>query len=262
MRNPGIARGGGTTGARLMDKPEPPVPGQFGVTAADVASIPDWANSDKLRVRCTLGLVLANEIWNAATLSPQDWLQHWGGYLVAGVGIAIYSAIPAMLAAWLICWLLDRALRIIWPRYARLSRFRNAEQIYRKQLWESESRLARRREQFWRSLDGISFERELGRLFARMGYAVSATPRTGDGGVDLVLERGGKRTVVQCKAHVSKVGISTARELIASMIDFRAHSGIIAAKSGVTKPVLEYIRGKNIEIYDLREIINLQRKYE
>jgi hypothetical protein len=44
------------------------------------------------------------------------------------------------------------------------------------------------------------------------------------------------------------------------MIDFKAQEGIIAATSGVTKPVLEYITGKNIEIFDIGRILELQRQ--
>ena len=67
---------------------------------------------------------------------------------------------------------------------------------------------------------------------------------------------------MQCKARASKVGISTARELVASMIDFKAEAGIIAVTSGVTKPVLDYIAHKNIEIYDLGRIIELHRRLD
>jgi HJR/Mrr/RecB family endonuclease len=97
-------------------------------------------------------------------------------------------------------------------------------------------------------------------LFALMGYAVTPTPSTGDGGVDLILQMDGKRTVVQCKAHTKRIPISVARELAASMRDFNADKAIIACLDGVTKPVAEYIKNKQISVLDLKAIVALQRE--
>ena len=57
----------------------------------------------------------------------------------------------------------------------------------------------RKREQYWKSLGGIEFERELAKLYRARGYRVEFTPVSGDQGVDLILRNNGKTTVVQCK---------------------------------------------------------------
>jgi len=49
--------------------------------------------------------------------------------------------------------------------------------------------VAKRQEAFWRSLSGVQFEVELGKLFSSMGFDVEQTPRTGDGGVDLLVRK-------------------------------------------------------------------------
>jgi restriction system protein len=92
-----------------------------------------------------------------------------------------------------------------------------------------------------------------------MGYDVSHTPRTGDGGVDLLARKNGRLTVVQCKAHNKRIPIGVARELAASMSDFKASDAIIACYEGVTKPVEEYIKGKRISVLALPQIVELQR---
>src|ERR1700733_12512413 len=106
----------------------------------------------------------------------------------------------------------------------------------------------KRQEDYWRALSGAAFEVELGRLFSAMGYDVSLTPRSGDGGVDLCLRKDGKLTVVQCKAHNKRVPIGVARELCASMTDFHANDAIIACFEGVTQPVAEYIKNRPITV--------------
>jgi Holliday junction resolvase len=244
-----------------MEKPKPPLPQDYNVTEAEIASTPDIANSHAALGWSWLAIMAVVGIWQVRSLTIIELTKHWLFYALGALVIVAMYGFFVGLAASLFCSGLDRALRIAWPKYARVNRFRAAERQYRKVLAAYDAWVRRQAEAFWASLDGISFERELGRLFRNMGYSVSTTPRTGDGGVDLILVRAGVRTVVQCKAHASKVGIATARELVASMIDFQAQVGILAATSGVTKPVTEYVQGKNIQILDLTEILRLQRAH-
>ncbi len=138
-------------------------------------------------------------------------------------------------------------------------RYRSALRKYECNLSEYKRRKDLEQEQRWRGLSGIQFEIELGRLFEALGYKVSQTPSTGDGGVDLVLTKEDQKTVVQCKAHNRKITIDVARQLVASMQDFGAKSGIIACLEGATTPTMEYIQLKRIRVIDLGEIISLQR---
>jgi HJR/Mrr/RecB family endonuclease len=244
-----------------MQKPDPPAPDDFGVSAADVASIPNFSDSSRALGWICLALIASYELWKALSLTVTDWEQHWAANCLIGAFLAVMLWFPALIGSFLICNVLDHLLAYISPRYARVRKFLSAQKKYQSQLAEYNAWLRRQAESFWKSLDGVSFERELGRLFQRMGFKVTTTRHTGDGGVDLILEMGGQKTVVQCKAHASKVGIGTARELVASMIDFRAHRGILAATSGVTKPVHKYVKNKKIQILDLNEILKLQRAH-
>lgn len=112
--------------------------------------------------------------------------------------------------------------------------------------WVAE--MARRRTiaKHWMSLSGREFERELGTLFWDAGYYVQSTPSSGDQGVDLVLEKDGKTTVVQCKSHQNPVGPAVARELYGSLMHFSAPSAILACTGGFTRGVREFVRGKPI----------------
>ncbi len=64
---------------------------------------------------------------------------------------------------------------------------------------------------------GIPFEKAVLRLFAMKGYKGTMTTTTGDGGVDLVLEKDGERTIVQCKAYTGAIGVAHVRELAGIM---------------------------------------------
>ncbi len=111
------------------------------------------------------------------------------------------------------------------------------------------------------SLGGIEFEEELGALFRQLGYRVERTPTSGDQGVDLILRKDGRTTVVQCKAHSSPVGPAIARELLGSMVAFRADDAILACTGGFTKSVWEFVQklpqDRQIKLVSARELTSL-----
>ena len=113
---------------------------------------------------------------------------------------------------------------------------------------------------FWMSLSGTGFERELGTLYEQFGYQVASTPASGDEGVDLILIKDGKKTVVQCKAHKAPVGPAIVRELYGSMVAFGADNAILACTGGFTRGVWEFADGKPIELISTNEILHLANK--
>ena len=59
----------------------------------------------------------------------------------------------------------------------------------------------RKRIDYWRFLRGIEFEQELAALLRSLGYQVQSTPKSDDQGIDLILTKDGKITIVQCKGQ-------------------------------------------------------------
>ena len=139
----------------------------------------------------------------------------------------------------------------------------------RQKVLEAEARrrsLQRRREEeqrkyyeYWMSLKGEEFERQLATLFRTRGYQVRLTPTSGDQGVDLILWKDGKTTVVQCKGQKSPVGPAVVRELFGSMHAFRADRAILACTGGFTRGVKEFARSKPIDLIAANELASLAR---
>ena len=115
----------------------------------------------------------------------------------------------------------------------------------------------RKLSEYWVSLGGVEFERELGILFRALGYQVESTPTSGDQGIDLILKKSGQTHVVQCKAHKSGVGPSVARELLGSMVAYGARKAILACTGGFTKGVYEFARGKPIRLISASDIARM-----
>jgi hypothetical protein len=183
------------------------------------------------------------------------------GYIVGFFGFSFISVIPFMIL-WVMMGFFERQLySALNDQFARYSNYQKAFAAFGRRKQEYDTRVAKQRAEYWRSLSGVAFERELGKLFSLMGYAVTYTPSTADWGVDLCLRKDGKLTVVQCKAHTRRIPFDVAQRLSASMVDFQADNGIIACFEGVTTPAADYIKSKRITVMTLREIVAHQTAY-
>ena len=122
-----------------------------------------------------------------------------------------------------------------------------------------EAERARRRKlrEYWMSLSGVEFEQELGEVFKQLGYVVQSTPSTGDQGIDLILKKDGKTTIVQCKGYQSPVGPSVARELFGSLVASKADDAILACTGGFTQGVKQFVRGKRINLLSAAELAKM-----
>ena len=102
-----------------------------------------------------------------------------------------------------------------------------------------------------RELDWRAFEKLLGEAFRRQGYRVAETPRGADGGVDLVLERGGRRSLVQCKHYrKASVGVAPVRELAGVVSAEHADEGIFAASGRYTADARAFATKSGVRLID------------
>jgi hypothetical protein len=122
---------------------------------------------------------------------------------------------------------------------------------------ESDKQVQRLREAFWRSLSGVEFERELGKLFERNGYVVGYAKGSGDGGVDLRLLKDSAVTIVQCKQHGKPAGVHFVRDLYGTLVHLGCGTAILACTSGFSGEAREFARGKPVTLLDMKGIIQL-----
>ena len=109
---------------------------------------------------------------------------------------------------------------------------------------------------FWQSLSGYQFEEELALLFSKQGYNVSRTGRSGDKGIDLILN---KNIIVQCKAHKKPISPNSIRDLIGTMESSNYKSAILASVNGFTSGVSDYTKNRDIKLLDLNHFIQMQK---
>lgn len=112
-------------------------------------------------------------------------------------------------------------------------------------------------------MSGIEFENYVMNLLKQKGWIVETTPRTRDGGIDLIAkhydEIGIEITLyIQCKNHSSPVGVEIVRELNGVLPKQMAGvRGVLVCPSGFTKDGISFAKDRGIELWDQNYLFNL-----
>lgn len=106
--------------------------------------------------------------------------------------------------------------------------------------------------------DGVSrmtwreFEALVGEYFRRQGYAVTGNSKDGpDGGVDVLLQKGSDRYLVQCKHwRALRVGVQPVRELYGVMAAGRVAGGFVVTSGEFTDEARRFSEGRELKLID------------
>ncbi|WP_435005048.1 restriction endonuclease [Xanthomonas arboricola] len=103
------------------------------------------------------------------------------------------------------------------------------------------------------------FERLVGEAFRRQGYSVEETGLGGaDGGIDLILRKDGRRTLVQCKQWKrQQVGVSVVREMYGLLAHHQAHAVKIVCIGTYTEDAERFAEGKPIELIGGEQLLDM-----
>lgn len=110
-----------------------------------------------------------------------------------------------------------------------------------------------------RSIDWFQFEKVVGVAYRKAGYHV--TRRGGanpDGGIDLILEKDGQQTAVQCKQWKTwNVGVRAVREFLGALTDAGLQKGMFVTLNGYTGEARQLADKHGIEILNEAGLANL-----
>ena len=162
----------------------------------------------------------------------QWFLSFQGGMLAQAFGqqsSPVFAPLAWMLLV--ICWI------------AALGSYLNARK--RRRFLDTRTTLESLAAGGWRQ-----FEQLVGEAFRRQGYAVEETGLGGpDGGIDLILRKDGRRTLVQCKQWKrQQVGVSVVREMAGLLAHHQAQAVKIVCIGSYTSDAEAFARGTPIEL--------------
>ena len=110
-----------------------------------------------------------------------------------------------------------------------------------------------------RVIDWFCFEKLMGMVFQKQGYIVSrrggANP---DGGIDIMVEKAGEETAVQCKHwRTRQVGVRHIREFLGALTDAGLPNGFLIALSGCTADAEALAQKHAIQIIEEEELLRM-----
>lgn len=101
------------------------------------------------------------------------------------------------------------------------------------------------------ALTPSQFEAWTGERFRERGFQVQHVGAQGDHGVDLFVQRGAERAVVQCKKYLDwSVGEPTLRDLFGAMHAAGANRAYLVTTGSFTRPARAWARGKPLSLWD------------
>jgi hypothetical protein len=125
---------------------------------------------------------------------------------------------------------------------------------------ESLERYEHTSKQYWISLRGQGFEKQMAQLYKRLGYSVKQTQASVDEGIDLILWKDGKNIIVQCKGHEKPIGVGAVRDLYGTMMHSGAERAVLACPAGFTNGVRKFADGKPIDLLTAKELVEMAER--
>lgn len=108
-----------------------------------------------------------------------------------------------------------------------------------------------------KKINPYDFEAYVGNIYEKMGYSIKMTPKSGDSGVDLVLEKKNQKFIVQCKRYNGTVSSSEVRAFLGTMVFHQAEYGKFVTTGKFSSNCYEFEDKFNIELVDGFELMKL-----
>jgi hypothetical protein len=236
--------------ASTRGKPEPPKVEDFGLTPERVRILREPVSASNVWKNRSLLVGHASVILVGVAVTYEGTQSIVATALLVFFGFFFYLFVAAILVTGVIA-----AFSSIWrrfqPDYREYRRYTRELARYQLRFF----RWLRMQEFWWQTLDGRRFEIEVAITLEKLGYDVRRTGRPGDGGVDLVLSRDGRETVVQCKAHKNRIGPGPVRDLYGTMIHRKADEAWLVTATGYSRAAQDFANGKRIRLLRVRELL-------
>lgn len=190
---------------------------------------------------------------------------HSPSWLALVFAAAVFSALRLVLprisvSDQALAMLIDDAARLAW--IAALA-FLLASAIRVVQMY-ARDRVSRRRQdvESLRTLSWGAFEPLVSEAFRAHGYTVME-PGGAARGADLVLQKAGRKTVVQCwRWKQPQVSDAPVRELYEAMVAEAAHEAVFVSSGDYTPAARAFVRGKPVRLMDGHALVEMVKAVE
>jgi restriction system protein len=134
-----------------------------------------------------------------------------------------------------------------------INNWRIRRKFRKGEKWRSDRDLLR----WLRDMKPSEFEDYIADLFLRLGYKANAVGGSHDGGIDVVIEKNGIKSYIQCKKFItSKVTVSDVRDFYGALVDHLASGkAYFITTNKFTLEAENFAEDKPIELVDGYKLI-------
>jgi hypothetical protein len=123
-------------------------------------------------------------------------------------------------------------------------------------------KVSKERNEYWLKMNGYSFEKNVALLFENKYKDVHLTPKTADGGIDIIaVDNSGEIIYIQCKNHRKPSGPAVVRELNGVMKSDNVLKGMVICSGGFTSGAIVFAKKNNIELWDINRLVDCYNKF-
>lgn len=105
------------------------------------------------------------------------------------------------------------------------------------------------------SMAGVEFEEFMADFFRHVGYEARTTPGSGDQGMDLFLQKGGRTVAVQAKRYSSPVGNKAVQEALSGRAFYETDEAWVVTNNSFTPKARELASKTGVRLLDGGEIV-------
>jgi len=107
-------------------------------------------------------------------------------------------------------------------------------------------------------MTGVEFEEKLSILFSQLGYTVRHTGKTGDYGVDLIIEKDGKKTAVQAKRYGYREHVpeSAIQQAFSGAKFYNCNDALVVTNSRFTSYANKLAHSIGVSLWNRNDLIN------
>ncbi len=111
------------------------------------------------------------------------------------------------------------------------------------------------------AMDPYNFELLLGMIYETQGFRVIETPKSGDQGADVLIEKAGERTVIQAKLYSDSVGNKAVQEVIAARSHFRCHAAKVVTNNYFTPSAQQLAESSDVQLIGRKELSQMIEEF-
>ncbi len=111
-------------------------------------------------------------------------------------------------------------------------------------------------------LSGREFEQYLKSLFENMGFEVTLTKLSGDYGVDLIISKKGKQSIVQAKCYNHTVGVKAVQEIVAGREHYKIYDAMVITNNYFSREAENLALETGVTLVDRIVLEKMVRKYD